>query len=77
MELPPKYPLNSGHIFFGTEHTKCNLGLSCYFTAMSTVALLAAIVGVTPLLLLAAKHFSRSPSSCVSFIFVCCFVFVK
>jgi hypothetical protein len=51
MELPPKTPLNSGHRFCGMEleHTKLFLRLS-RFTALSAVALLVAIVGITLLL---------------------------
>jgi hypothetical protein len=73
MELPPKTPLNSGDTFCGMElkHTKCVFGLSRHFAAMSTVALLVAIVGVISLLPNAA------PSNGVSFIPVCRLVFVK
>jgi hypothetical protein len=60
MELPPNTTSNSGHGVRGMklEDTKCFLGLSRHFTAMSTVALLMAIVGVTSLL-------SRSTEICV------------
>jgi hypothetical protein len=52
MERPPKNPLNSDHRFCGKkhEHTQRFLGLSRHFTAMSTVALLVAIIGVTSFL---------------------------
>jgi hypothetical protein len=44
-----KTPFKSCHRFFGMElkHTKCFLRLSCHFTAMSTVALLVVLSGVT------------------------------
>jgi hypothetical protein len=59
MELPPKTRLYSGHRFYGKEleHTEYFLGLSRHFIAMSTVALLVAIVGVTSLLPHATKMF--------------------
>jgi hypothetical protein len=52
MELPPEPPLNRDRVFSGMEpeHTKLFLGLSRHFVSMSTVVLLAVIVGVTPLL---------------------------
>jgi hypothetical protein len=52
MELLLETSSNSGHGFCGMkhEHTKRFLGLSRHFTAMSTVALLVAIVADAALL---------------------------
>jgi hypothetical protein len=54
MELPLETQLTTGHRFCGME---LFLRLSRHFTAMSTVALLLAIFGVTSLLLHATKMF--------------------
>jgi hypothetical protein len=45
-------PLSSGHRFYGMklQHTRCLLGLNRHITAMATIALLVAIIGVTTLL---------------------------
>jgi hypothetical protein len=52
MELHPKTSLNVALRFCAMEleHTKHFLGLSRHFTAMSAVALLVAMVGITSLL---------------------------
>jgi hypothetical protein len=57
MELPPKSKLNSGHRFCGMEleHTKRFLSLIHHFTAVSTVALLLAVIGLTSFLPHATK----------------------
>jgi hypothetical protein len=54
----PQTSFNSGHRFYGMEleHTKRFLGLSRPFTAIPTVTLLVAIVGVTPPLPHAKKN---------------------
>jgi hypothetical protein len=52
MSLPPKILLNTDHRFCGMEleHSKRFLALSRHITAVSTIALIVAIVGVTSLL---------------------------
>jgi hypothetical protein len=80
MEIHPKIPLNSGYSVCGMEmeHTHRFLELSRHFIVTSTDALLVATVEVTLLLPHATGNFFlNSPSISISFIPVCCLVFVK
>jgi hypothetical protein len=73
MKLPLKTLPKCGYRFCGmrAEYNSCSLGLSCHYTAMSTLALLLATAGVTSLLQHSIEPFFEF-SLPVCFTSVCC-----